>query len=60
MILHSKEKLRDYSEGRGVATAWLLCLACTATYGSGGDIAYPLFADGGNKGGRSQEASKIY
>lgn len=36
------------------------CLTCTATYGSGGDIAYPLFADGGNKGGRSQEASKIY
>ena len=31
-----------------------------ATYGSGGDIAYPLFADSGNKGGRSQEACKIY
>ena len=53
-----REKLRHDSEGGRVTATWVLCLAGTASYGSGGDITHSFFVDGGDKGRRNQEIDK--
>ena len=53
-----REKLRHDSEGGRVTAIWVLCLAGTASYGSGGDITHSFFVDGGDKGRRNQGIDK--
>ena len=55
---NSREKLRHDSKGGRVTTAWVLCLAGTASYGSGRNITHSFFVDSGDKGRRNQETDK--